>query len=47
MLFANAAGTSVDKDGDGLGGETTPKYAYAENDARLLVMASEQLPGKG
>ena len=34
-------------DGDGLGGETTPKYAYAENDARLLVMASEQLPGKG
>ena len=47
MLFANAAGTSVDKDGDGLGGEATPKYAYAENDARLLVMAAEQLPGKG
>ena len=32
---------------DGLGGANVPKYAYAENDSRLLAMASEQLEGKG
>ena len=29
------------------GGANVPKYAYAENDGRLLAMASEQLEGKG
>ena len=29
------------------GGANVPKYAYAENDSRLLAMASEQLEGKG
>ena len=31
----------------GKGGAGTPKYTYAENDNRLLVMATEQLAGKG
>ena len=34
-------------DKDGKGGAGTPKYTYAENDNRLLVMATEQLAGKG
>ena len=37
----------MDVDEDGLGGAATPKYAFAGNDSRLLVMASEQLAGKG
>ena len=36
---------SVDVDQDGLGGAGTPKYAFAENDSRLMVMATEQLEG--
>ena len=37
----------VDKDGKGASGANAPKYTYAENDSRLLVMATEQLEGKG
>ncbi len=37
----------VDKDGKGASGTNAPKYTYAENDSRLLVMATEQLEGKG
>ena len=37
----------VDKDGKGAGGANAPKYTYAENDPRLLIMATEQLEGKG
>ena len=37
----------VDKDGKGAGGTNAPKYTYAENDSRLLIMATEQLEGKG
>ena len=44
---ATATTYSVDVDKDGLGGANVPKYAYAENDSRLLAMASEQLEGKG
>lgn len=47
VLYANSETISKDSDGDGLGGSATPKYAYAEGDARLLVMATEQLDGKG
>ena len=47
ILFANAEGTSVDKDADGLGGDSTPKYTYAEGDDRLMVMAAERIEGKG
>ena len=46
-VFGHATTYSVDVDEDGLGGAGTQKYAYTENDDRLLVMASEQLAGKG
>ena len=47
VVYGHATTYSVDVDQDGLGGARTPKYAYAENDSRLLVMATEQLEGKG
>ena len=47
MVYGHATTYSKDQDSDGLGGTATPKYAFAENDDRLLVMASEQLAGKG
>ena len=46
-VYGHATTYSVDVDEDGLGGAATPKYAFAENDPRLLVMATEQLAGKG
>ena len=46
-VYGHATTYSVDVDNDGLGGAATPKYAFAENDPRLLVMATEQLAGKG
>lgn len=46
-VYGHATTYSVDVDNDGLGGAATPKYAFAENDPRLLVMASEQIEGKG
>ena len=46
-VYGHATTYSVDVDSDGLGGAATPKYTFAENDTRLLVMASEQLEGKG
>ena len=46
-VYGHATTYSVDVDSDGLGGAATPKYAFAENDDRLMVMASEQLEGKG
>ena len=47
VVYGHATTYSVDVDKDGKGGAGTPKYAYAENDSRLLVMATEQLEGKG
>ena len=47
VVYAHSTTYSVDVDKDGLGGANAPKYAYAENDSRLLAMASEQLEGKG
>ena len=47
VVYAHSTTYSVDMDKDGLGGANVPKYAYAENDSRLLAMASEQLEGKG
>ena len=47
VVYAHSTTYSVDVDKDGLGGANVPKYAYAENDRRLLAMASEQLEGKG
>ena len=47
VVYGHATTYSVDVDKDGLGGAATPKYAYAQNDDRLMVMANEQLDGKG
>ena len=46
-VYGHATTYSVDVDSDGLGGAATPKYTFAENDDRLMVMASEQIEGKG
>ena len=46
-VYGHATTYSVDVDQDGKGGAGIPKYAYGENDDRLMVMATEQLPGKG
>ena len=47
VVYGHATTYSVDVDKDGLGGAATPKYTFVENDNRLMVMASEQLEGKG
>ena len=47
VVYSHATTYSVDVDKDGKGGAGTPKYTYAENDSRLMVMATEQLEGKG
>ena len=47
VVYGHATTYSIDVDKDGKGGAGTPKYAYAKNDNRLLVMATEQLAGKG
>ena len=46
-VYGHATTYSVDVDSDGLGGAATPKYTFAENADRLMVMASEQIEGKG
>ena len=46
-VYGHATTYSVDVDSDGLGGAGIPKYTFAKNDDRLMVMASEQLEGKG
>lgn len=46
-VYGHATTYSVDVDSDGLGGAATPKYTFAVNDDRLMVMASEQIEGKG
>ena len=46
-VYGHSSTYSADSDTDGLGGASVPKYPVAENDSRLLVMATEQLPGKG
>ena len=46
-VYGHATTYSVDVDNDGLGGAATPKYTFAGNDDRLMVMASEQFEGKG
>ncbi len=47
VVFGHATTYSNDRDGDGLGGDSVPKYACPAGDNRLMVMAYEQLPGKG
>ena len=47
VVFAHSTTYSVDVDKDGLGGDTVPKYTYAEGDNRLMAMAMEQIEGQG
>ena len=47
IVFGHTSTYSKDTDGDGIGGDSVPKYAYAEGDDRLLVLASEQIGGNG
>ena len=47
VVYGHASTYSKDSDNDGLGGESMPKYAVAEGDNRLMVLATEQLEGKG
>ena len=46
-VYGHATTYSVDVDNDGLGGAGIPKYTFAGNEDRLMVMASEQIEGKG
>ena len=47
VVYGHATTYSKDSDNDGLGGDAMPKYAVAEGDNRLMVLATEQLEGKG
>ena len=47
IVFGHDTTYSKDSDNDGIGGSSVPEYAYAENDDRLMVLASEELPGQG
>ena len=47
VVFGHASTYSVDADEDGIGGTAAPKYTYAEGDDRLMIMALEQIEGKG
>ena len=47
IVFGHDTTFSKDSDNDGIGGDSVPEYAYAEGDNRLMVLASEELPGQG
>ena len=47
IVFGHTSTYSKDSDNDGIGGDSVPKYAYAEGDDRLLVLASEQIGSNG
>ena len=47
VVFGHPSTYSVDVDEDGKGGTDAPKYAYAEGDDRLMIMAMEELEGQG
>ena len=47
VVYGHATTYSKDSDNDSLGGDAMPKYAVAEGDERLMVLATEQLEGKG
>ena len=52
VVFGHAGTYSVDADEDGSanglgGGDAVPKYTTPEGDSRLMIMAVEQLEGKG
>ncbi len=43
VVFGHAGTYSKDSDNDGIGGASVPKYAYADGDDRLMVLATETL----
>ncbi|OUO17416.1 hypothetical protein B5F94_02100 [Flavonifractor sp. An4] len=43
VVYGHATTYSADSDNDGLGGDSMPKYAVAEGDKRLMVLATEDL----
>ena len=47
VVYGHSTTYSIDTDKDGKGGDATPKYAYASGDNRIMVMAMEELEGKG
>ena len=47
VVYGHATTYSVDVDQDGLGGALHAQVCLCRNDSRLMVMASEQLEGKG
>ena len=47
IVFGHTSTYSKDTDNDGIGGDSVPKYAYAEGDDRLMVLASEQIGENG
>ena len=47
VVFGHASTYSKDSDDDGIGGDSMPKYSVAEGDSRLMVLATEQLEGRG
>ena len=48
VVYGHATTYSKDSDGDGLGGDSMPKYPASEGDDRLMVLATEDLgDGKG
>ena len=47
VVYGHASTYSKDSDSDGLGGSDVPKYPVAEGDSRLMVLGTEELPGRG
>jgi hypothetical protein len=47
IVFGHSSTYSKDTDNDGIGGDSVAKYAYAEGDNRLMVLASEQIGEQG
>ena len=47
VVFGHASTYSKDSDNDGIGGDSMPKYSVADGDNRLMVLATEQLKGRG
>ena len=43
VVYGHATTYSKDSDNDGLGGDAMPKYAVADGDERLMVLATEDL----
>ena len=47
VVFGHSGTYSVDVDKDGLGGDSMPKYLSPDGDQRLMIMATDNLPGQG